>query len=98
EVDLAAALERIHALLRRDHDVAVEIGGALLDLGEILDRLEGPLRPEQPLDVHPAERHGLKSVAVPLRADTGIKVRCTVLMAIRVTVETGRALAGHCRL
>jgi len=43
KVDLAAALERVYAFLRRLHDIAVEIGGALLEFGEILDRLERPL-------------------------------------------------------
>ena len=45
-VDLAAALEWIHALLCSDHGVAIEIGGALLELGEILDRFQGTLRTE----------------------------------------------------
>src|ERR1700691_6361975 len=98
EVHLAAALERIHALLRRVHDVAVEIGGALLELGEILDRLEGSLRAEQPLNVHAAERHGLEAVTEPLWAYAGIKVRCAVLVAVRVAVEAGGALAGYCGL
>jgi hypothetical protein len=34
EVDLAAAFKRVHTLLRRLHDVAIEIGGALLEFGE----------------------------------------------------------------
>src|SRR6266404_867653 len=97
EVDLASPLERVHALLRSDHDVAVEIGSALLELGEILDRLQGTLRAEQPLDVHAAERHGLDAVAEPLRADTGIEVRGAVLVAVRMAIEASRTLAGHCR-
>jgi hypothetical protein len=36
-VNLAAALQDIDALLGGDDRVAVEIGGALLELGEILD-------------------------------------------------------------
>src|SRR6266849_6952558 len=39
EVDLASALEGVHALLRSDYNIAVEIGGTLLEFGEILDRL-----------------------------------------------------------
>ena len=35
-VDLAAALEDVDALLGRDDGVAVEVGGALLELGEVL--------------------------------------------------------------
>ena len=37
EVDLAAALEDVDALLGGDHRIAVEVGGALLELGEVLD-------------------------------------------------------------
>jgi len=48
EVDLAAALERVYAFLCGRHDVTVEIGGALLEFGEILDRLERPLRAAVP--------------------------------------------------
>jgi len=35
--------------------IAVEIGAALLELGEILDRLERPLRAEQALDIDSAQ-------------------------------------------
>jgi hypothetical protein len=38
DVDLMAALENVYALLRGDHIVTVEIGAALLEFGEILDR------------------------------------------------------------
>src|SRR3984893_82248 len=51
EVDLAAALEWVHSLLSGLHDIAVEIGGALLEFGEVLDRLQRPLRADQPLNV-----------------------------------------------
>src|SRR5437016_13013678 len=51
EVDLASALERVHAFLCGRHDVTVEIGGALLEFGEILDCLQRPLRAEEPLNV-----------------------------------------------
>jgi len=44
EVHLASALERIHTFLRGDHSIAVEIRRALLEFGEILDRLQGTLR------------------------------------------------------
>ncbi len=37
EVHLAAALQDIHALLRRDDRVAVEVRRALLELGEVFD-------------------------------------------------------------
>jgi hypothetical protein len=46
EVDLAAALKGIHALLGGDYNIAVEIGGALLEFGEILDRLQARCEPK----------------------------------------------------
>src|ERR1700730_2635221 len=38
EVYLAAAIERVHPLLRGLHDIAVEIGGWLLEFGEVIYR------------------------------------------------------------
>jgi hypothetical protein len=46
-VRLAAAVQDIDALLGGDDRVIVEVGGALLELGEILDGLQRPLRAEQ---------------------------------------------------
>ena len=43
EMHLAAALEGIDAFARGARAVAVEVGGALLELGEILDALQRPL-------------------------------------------------------
>jgi hypothetical protein len=43
---LQAAVERAHALLRGEHGVAVEVSGALLELGEVLDARESALRAE----------------------------------------------------
>jgi hypothetical protein len=63
EVDLAAAFEDVDALLGGDHGVAFEIGGPLLELGEVFDRLQRPLRAEQPLDVHAEERRRVDAMA-----------------------------------
>jgi hypothetical protein len=67
-VRLAAALQDIDALLGGEDRVTVEIGGALLELGEILDGLQRPLRAEQALDVHAAQRRCLDAMAMLLRA------------------------------
>jgi hypothetical protein len=69
EVHLAAALQRVDALLGGDHRVAVEVGGALLELGEVLDRLQRALRAEQALDVDAAQRRRVDAMAELLRAD-----------------------------
>src|SRR5712692_477131 len=97
EVDLASAIEVVHALLRGDHNIAVEIGGALLEFGEILDRLQGALRPEEPLNVEAAERHRLDAVAELLRVGIGGQVRRAVLVAVRMAVKASRADAGNRR-
>src|SRR6202011_6051463 len=97
EVDLTATLERVHPFLRGLHYVGVEIGSALLEFGEILDRLQGTLRAEQPLDVHAAQRYRREAVTEPLRARIGGEVRGAVLVAVRMAIEAGRALAGNRR-
>jgi len=56
-MDLAAAIEDVDALLCGNHRIAVEIGGALLELGKVFDRFQAALRAEQPLDVDAAERY-----------------------------------------
>ena len=61
--------------LVRDHRVAVEVGGALLELGEVLDRLQRALRAEEALDVHAAQRGRVDAVAELLRADVADQVR-----------------------
>src|SRR6266446_2382959 len=93
QVDLIDAIEGIQALLGGDHVVAVEICPGLLELGEILDRLERALRAEQPLDLYPAQRRGDDAMAGLLRTGIGSKVRGLVGMAVRVAVEARCAAA-----
>ena len=88
---LATALEYVHALLGGDAGVAVEVGGALLELGEVLDGLQGPLRPEEPLDVHAAQGRRLDAVAELLRPDVAYQVRRAVGVPVDVAVEAGDA-------
>jgi hypothetical protein len=95
EVHLAAALQRVHAFFRCGRDVAVEIGGALLELGEILDGLQSPLRAKEPLNVHATQRQRFGSVAEPLRASIRREVEGAILVSVRVAVEARDALAGH---
>src|SRR5712692_6753803 len=97
EVDRGAAREGVRALLRGDHNIAVEIGGALLEFGEILDRLQGTLRAEEPLSVQAAERHRPDAVAELLRTGIGSEVRRAVLVAVRMAIKACRADAGNRR-
>jgi hypothetical protein len=72
--------------------IAVEVGRALLELGEVLDRLERALRAEQPLDVDTAQRRRVDAVAAARRADVADRVRRGVGVAVRVAVEARDAL------
>src|SRR5207247_1210775 len=71
--------------------VAVEVGGSLLELGEVLDRAQRALRAEQSLDVHTAQGRCVNAVAEGLRADVPHQVRRGIGMAVGVTVEAGDA-------
>ena len=71
--------------------IAVEVGGPLLELGEVLDGLQRPLRAEQPLDVHAAQRGRVDAVAVLVGADVADGVRGGVGVAVGVAVEAGHA-------
>ncbi len=90
-MDLAGPVQRVDALGRRRQDVAVEVGGPLLELGEVLDALEGALRAEQPLDVDAAQAGRVDAAAVALRADVADQVRRGRRVAVDVAVEAGHA-------
>ena len=75
EMDLAATVEDVHALLAGDHGVAIEVRGALLELGEVLDGLQRALRAEESLHVHAAEARRVDAAAQLLRADVADEVR-----------------------
>src|SRR5882762_3437328 len=60
---LRTAVKNVQALLGGEDRVAVEVGGALLELSEIFNRLQRSLRTEQSLNVNAAERWRLNSAA-----------------------------------
>src|SRR6185436_21111931 len=86
EVHLAPALEDVDALARRLLGVAVEVRGALLELGEVLDRLERALRAEEALHVDAAQRGRVDAVAELVRPDVADRVRGGVRVAVDVAV------------
>ncbi len=91
-MDLAAALQRIDPLGRRRHLIAVEVGRPLLELREVLDALQRPLRAEKPLNVHAAQAGRVDAAAVRLRPDVADEVRRPGGVAVDVAVEAGDAL------
>ena len=89
-----AALENVDAFfLRRDHIVTVEIGAALLEFGEILDRFERALRAKQPLNEHASQSGDGDAMAGLRRTSIGRKMRRPVGMTVRVAIEAGHAPA-----
>jgi hypothetical protein len=88
-VNLGASLQDVDPLLGRHGVVTVEVGGALLKLGEVLHRLEGALRPEEALDVHAAQRRGVDPVPELLGPDVTDQVRGLVGVPVHVAVEAG---------
>ena len=76
----------------RLYRVAVEVRGALLELGEVLDGLQRALRAEQPLDVDAAQRRRVDAMPVLVGTDVADGVRGRVRVAVGVAVEAGDAL------
>ena len=77
--------------------VAVEVGRALLELGEVLDRAQRPLGAVDLLVEHAAQAGGVEPEAGRLRTDVRSQVEGAVGVEIRVAVEAGdaQALLGH---
>src|SRR5205823_6165909 len=69
----------------------------LLELGEVYHRSQGPLRAEEPLDVHAAQRGRIDPTPELLRPDVAHQVRSGVGMPVGVTVEAHHAAAGPYR-
>src|ERR1044072_4586736 len=95
-MDLAAALQDVDPLLGGNHRIAVEVGGALLELGEVLDRLECALRAEQALDVDAAQRRRVDAMAELLRS--GIARQMSGGIGVGVGVAGGAGDAAACLL
>src|SRR5258707_15545455 len=69
----------------------------MLDLGKIIERLQGTLRTEEPRNVDAPERERLDGVAELLRAGMGGQLRPAVLVAVRMAVKASRTDAGNRR-
>ncbi len=93
EVNLTATLQHVDAFLGSNHWITVEIGSTLLELGEILDRLQRPLRPEQPLDIDAAQGRRVDAMAELLRTDVTHQMRCRIGMSVGMAVQATPRLA-----
>src|ERR1035437_515435 len=84
---LASTLQRIQAFLCRNHLVAVEVGGSLLELSKVFNRLQGPLGTEEALNVHAAQGRSLNAMTEFLRPDIAYQVEGAIGAAIRMVVQ-----------
>ena len=88
---LTAAIQNIDSLFGGGHRISVEVGGALLELGEVFDGLQRSLGTEQALNVHAPQRGSLNPMPELLRPDIADQMRGAVGVSVRVAVETGDA-------
>ena len=95
EMDLAPALEDVGAFPRGVGRDAVEIGGPLLELGEVFHGLQRPLRAEEALDVYAPQGGGIDAMPMLVGTDIADGVRGRVRVAVGMTVEAGHALVGQ---
>ncbi len=91
---LASAFEDVGAFTRRVGRDAVEVGGSLLELGEVLHGLHRPLRTEQALNVQAPQRWRVDPMPMLIGPNIADRVGGGVRMAVGVTVEAGHALRG----
>jgi len=88
EVHLAPALQGVDPLFRGNHGIPIEVGGSLLELGEVFDAAQRPLRAEQPLDMHSPQGRGIDTVTERLGPDVADEMGGGIRVAIRVTFKT----------
>src|SRR5215469_534360 len=96
-VDLASSFQNVYTLLSCDYRVAIEVGGALLKFCEILHALQGSLRAEKTLNVHPAKRRRVDAVTHLLRANVAGLVRGSIGTAVLMTIQAGHPKAWMLR-
>src|ERR1039458_5406154 len=84
---LASTLKRIYTFLRRNHLVAIKVGGSLFELRKVFNRLQGPLRTEEALNVHAAQDRCLNTMTVLLGTDVAHQVEGAIRAAIRMAVQ-----------
>src|SRR5512136_2255091 len=87
-MDLAPPFEDIDAFFRSNDRIAVKIGSPLFKFREVFDRLQCPLGPKQPLNIHTTKTRGIKTMPKFLWPDIPHKVRRGVCMSVCMAVKT----------
>ena len=85
------------ALSGRADVVAVEVGGPLLELREVLNRAQRALRTVDLLVEHAAQAHRVEPEAIRLRPDIRRQMEGRIGVEIGVAVETSDAQALFAR-
>jgi hypothetical protein len=86
-------VDDVHALLGGADLVTVEVGRALLELGEVFDRAEAALGAVDLLLENAAQARGVQPNAPLLRPHVGIQMELSRRVAVDVTVEARDAEA-----
>ena len=89
-----APRDLLEPLLHRPDRVAVEVRRPLLELGEVLDRPQAPLRPVDLLVEHAAQAGRVEPEPPLLRADVRAEVELAGRVAVHVAVEARHAHAA----
>ena len=90
---LAGAVGEVDAFFGGGHLIAVEVGGALFELGEILHGPERPLGAVDLLIEHAAQADGVDAETRGLRAVIRVEVEGRVGVAVGVAIQAGDAQA-----
>ena len=88
------AVEDLEAFLHGVDRIAVEIGGALLELGEILDRAQAALRAVNLLVEHAAQADGVQPKRRCCGRIVGVEMELPGGVAVDMAIEAGDAQAG----
>ena len=90
-MNLAAAFQRVDSLGRRRDLIAVKVRPSLLEFGEVFDRLECALRPEEALNVDAAKAGRVDAPAVRLRPDVARQVGRSRSVAVDMAIKACHA-------
>src|SRR3954468_2407988 len=96
--DVVDPVGSVHAFALRADMVAIEVGRALLELREVLNRSQGPLRAMDLLIKHAAQAGGVEPETRGLRANIRGQVEGSIGVEIGMAIEAGHAQALVCAL
>ena len=93
EMDLASPFKDTDTLLRSNHRIPVKVSSPLFKFGEVFHRLQCPLGPKQPLNVHTPQTRRIETMAKFLGSDIPNKMRRCIRMSVCMAVKTNHSTA-----